>query len=578
MTDESQDQSEADDVEATADDPKLRSRTRILVIAGAAIVAIAGAAYITDIVVTKDSTVRGAHVLGTDIGGLTPAAAEEKLRASVGERVTTPITVVAGDVTTEVVPRDAGLEFDFSSTASRAAQQSLNPFTRAASFFRETDIPHRYTVDVEKLDETVERLAFEVNREPQHGGIAFDGAEPVVELPRQGQQLLEQSARSHILRTWGDGSVIELRTDVVPVELTEDDVRTTFETIAEPALANELVVKGTGSATATLPRDRIGEVLSFAIEDGELRHSFDRDAAEKILAPQLSSTEFNPTNATVLIGNSGPYVVADTSGSKILWDDTLRDFDSVMLQVDDRTVDAEYEEVVAEFRTADANALGIREVVAEFTTGGFAQASGINIRRAAQQVNGAIVRPGATFSLNGWTGSRGTAQGYVKSGIILNGRPSEAIGGGVSQFATTLFNAAYFAGMDDVEHQEHSYYIPRYPAGREATVWEGAIDVKFHNPYDTGVLIQSWGTASNVTVRIWGTKTVNVQSINGGRWAYTSPQRVTLPAGPNCVPSEGAQGFTTSDTRVIRSALTGAEISRSTRTVRYDPQPNVVCR
>ena len=86
-----------------------------------------------------------------------------------------------------------------------------------------------------------------------------------------------------------------------------------------------------------------------------------------------------------------------------------------------------------------------------------------------EQVNGAIVRPGETFSLNGYTGPRTAATGYVDAGIIDHGRPSRGIGGGISQFATTLYNATYFAGMTDVEHKEHSYYISRYPAAREAT-------------------------------------------------------------------------------------------------------------
>lgn len=111
----------------------------------------------------------------------------------------------------------------------------------------------------------------------------------------------------------------------------------------------------------------------------------------------------------------------------------------------------------------------------------------MNIRQVAKEVTGAVVKPGDTFSLNGYTGTRGTAQGYVESGIIIDGHSGTAVGGGISQFAITLFNASYFAGMTDVHHQEHSYYISRYPAAREATVYEGAIDLKFSVPTKTGI-------------------------------------------------------------------------------------------
>ena len=201
----------------------------------------------------------------------------------------------------------------------------------------------------------------------------------------------------------------------------------------------------------------------------------------------------------------------------------------------------------------------------------------MNIRTVARKVNGAVVLPGETFSLNGFTGPRGTAEGYVDSGIIDHGRPSTAVGGGISQFATTLYNAAYFAGMEDEGHTEHSYYISRYPAAREATVFDGAIDLSFRNNTPTGVYIEAVGTDSELTVRLWGTKTVNVESVPGERTKPTEPEEIKLPKGKDCIATEGADGFTTSDTRIITDRDTGREVYRHTRTVKYDPVPNVKC-
>ena len=142
-----------------------------------------------------------------------------------------------------------------------------------------------------------------------------------------------------------------------------------------------------------------------------------------------------------------------------------------------REWDAAYTDDPATFTTEDAERASFDDTLGEFTTSGFSKDSGRNIQLVADKVNGAIVAPGDTFSLNGYTGPRGEAQGYVKSGIIIDGHAGEAVGGGISQFATTLYNAEYFAGMGDVAHTPHSYYINRYPAGREATVYEGAIDL-----------------------------------------------------------------------------------------------------
>ncbi|MBV9163198.1 MAG: VanW family protein, partial [Pseudonocardiales bacterium] len=148
--------------------------------------------------------------------------------------------------------------------------------------------------------------------------------------------------------------------------------------------------------------------------------------------------------------------------------------------------------------------------------------------------------------------------------------------GGISQFATTLYNAAYFAGMTDIEHKEHSYYISRYPAAREATVFEGAIDVKFRDDSPTGILIQTAWTPSSITVTLWGTKHVDVESITGPRTDVTEPKTETIHTQP-CTPTPGAPGFTVTDTRITRDPKTHAEQTRHTHKVTYDPIPHVIC-
>ena len=191
-------------------------------------------------------------------------------------------------------------------------------------------------------------------------------------------------------------------------------------------------------------------------------------------------------------------------------------------------------------------------------------------------MQGATVAPGSTFSLNGYTGPRDASQGYVEAGIIDDGIPGRGIGGGISQFATTLYNASYFAGLVDVEHKEHSYSISRYPAGREATVFEGSIDLRFRNDGQTPVLIATTWTPSSIKVQIYGQKRYDVTSDQGPRTAPTPAGTRDLGARPNCKPSAGVDGFTITDTRTLRDVDTGA-VRIEPRTVRYNPEPQVTC-
>ena len=96
----------------------------------------------------------------------------------------------------------------------------------------------------------------------------------------------------------------------------------------------------------------------------------------------------------------------------------------------------------------------------------------------------------------------------MPAGVIYEGVFAEDVGGGVSQFATTMFNASFFAGLDLVAFQAHSIYIDRYPYGREATVnWPG-IDLKVRNPTDYPVLIWTEYTRDSITVKLFGTAVV----------------------------------------------------------------------
>ena len=113
----------------------------------------------------------------------------------------------------------------------------------------------------------------------------------------------------------------------------------------------------------------------------------------------------------------------------------------------------------------DAHALRIHEQVSTFTTYfPYAEYRNLNIGRAAELIDGTVLKPGETFSLNDTVGERTEDNGFTKGFIISNGIFKEDLGGGVSQMATTTFNAVFFAGLEDVEHKPHSFYIDRYPS------------------------------------------------------------------------------------------------------------------
>ncbi|WP_416564057.1 VanW family protein [Nocardia testacea] len=549
---------------------------RVLLVA-AIVFGVALVGYIADLVMTSGKIPRGVEVAGVAIGGMDKDAARAKLQETLDPRSGEAVPVKIADVQTEVVPAAAGLGVDWEATWERVGGQPLNPASRLLSFVATRKVTVASSVDEAALDRTFAELKVH-DQPPVEGGIHFEGTRPVEVNPVSGRVLDIAAARTVLTEQWATASTLDLPVAVAPPAVRQDAIDAAMHQIAEPAVSAPVSYTGKGNATAGLSPEQIATIVGFVPDGhGGLRVEFDHKVATDLLAPQLASTEVDPKDATFTFSGA-PTVVPAVVGDKINWAKTLEQLPAMLAATGaPRTTPAIYERIEPKLTTQAAEALGINETMGEFTTGGFTGPSGVNIRTVAQEVDGAVVKPGDTFSLNTHTGPRTAAEGYVESGIIDHGRPSKAVGGGISQFATTLYNAAYFAGLEDAGHTEHSYYISRYPAAREATVFDGAIDLQFRNNTPHGIYIQAFADSSEVTVRIWGTKTVNVESITGDRTKPTEPETITLPEGDDCIASTGAPGFTISDTRVITDINTGAEISRHTRTVKYDPVPEVKC-
>ncbi|MFI5714695.1 VanW family protein [Nocardia sp. NPDC051750] len=549
---------------------------RVLLVA-AVVFGIALVGYIADLMMTSGKIPRGVEVAGIAIGGMDKDEARAKLQSTLDPRAGEAVPVKIADVQTQLVPSAAGLGVDWEATWERVGGQPLNPASRLLSFVATREVTVASTVDEAALTRTFDELR--VHDQPAvEGGIAFEGTRPVAVNPTPGRVLDLAAARTVLTDQWATASTLDLPVTPAPPAVRRDAIEQALHQIAEPAVSAPVTYSGKGSAGATLNPEQIAAIVSFVPDGhGGLRVEFDHKVAQDLLAPQLVSTEVEPKDATFTFAGA-PTVVPAVIGDKINWPKSLEQLPAMLAAAGpQRTTAAIYERIEPKLTTQAAESLGITEVMGEFTTSGFSGPSGVNIRTVAQEVNGAVVKPGDTFSLNGHTGHRGAAEGYVESGIIDHGRPSMAVGGGISQFATTLYNAAYFAGLEDAGHTEHSYYISRYPAAREATVFDGAIDLQFRNNSPHGLYIQAFADSSEVTVRIWGTKTVNVESITGEKTKPTEPETLTLPKGDDCIASTGAPGFTISDTRVITDINTGQEVSRHTRTVKYDPVPEVKC-
>jgi vancomycin resistance protein YoaR len=159
--------------------------------------------------------------------------------------------------------------------------------------------------------------------------------------------------------------------------------------------------------------------------------------------------------------------------------------------------------------------------------------------------------------------------------IILDDRFTKASGGGVSSVATTLYNALFFAGVKPVEHGAHSFYIERYPEGREATVAWGSLDLRFTNDSGKAVYIQAESTDTSVTVSFLGTRKYDeIKSVTGPRENVTKPEK-KVSDDKECVPQTPLEGFDVTVERVFYDD--GREVKREPYRTHYTPRDEIVC-
>jgi vancomycin resistance protein YoaR len=204
-----------------------------------------------------------------------------------------------------------------------------------------------------------------------------------------------------------------------------------------------------------------------------------------------------------------------------------------------------------------------------------------NIHRAADLIDDTVVEPGQVFSLNETVGPRTEARGFVRAPVFY-GEFTEDVGGGVSQLATTVFNAVFFGGYEDVYHKPHSIYFSRYPMGREATVNYPNLDLKFRNDSSHGVLVRAHYTDTSITVSFYGDKEGKVVRAEGPNVLAVRPPATTfldwplLPLGEEEELEAGYAGYDVEVFRVIERP--GEEPVRERFFWRYDMLERTVLR
>jgi len=532
----------------------------------------------------------GVTVEGVDVSGMDDAAIESELDDIVTARQDAVITATAADQTFTMQMGDEGYQADIDAAVDHAlATGRTGPVGSvvnhvAATFGRTWSFALDTATIEAPVDAFVTSVAATVDTPPDDGSVQLDVESATVTStpPSTGLELDQDTARTLVLEVAGTGrdTTVELPTTVLQ-PTTTDAMVTTATTTLEDALSEPFVLTR-GDGSITLEPSEFAGFLSVAGPDQEfavtlqtdpLRAAMEGRGDDFNVAPvsaqytiesgwrtydNKGSGTFDPSPATVSIteGTTGLVYNADTATEQIV----------ELYETGAHTAELSLDDVEPRLSTERAAELAPNALLGTFTT--YEACCGNrqhNIRQLTDLVDGAMLLPGENYSVNDTIGPRTLEKGFLPAGAIINGELNEDdIGGGISQAATTFYNAAFFAGIEVLEHTPHSWPISRYPMGREATfAYVGDLDINILNNTSHAIIVDTSWEGESVTYSIFGHDDGREVTANMGepRDYQDPPETLRRPTDELYVGNERqvqgpGQGFTIDFQRVITGGET----------------------
>ena len=473
------------------------------------------AAWGIDAYMHRGKVARNVSVGGETVGGLS----DDELRTridQIAERVSrTPILIETADGSSQWSAGELGVGVDTEATFAAvkgAGGGVAGPLTWIGTLNGTDKVEVRLTVDLDQARDAL-RATDALRTEPVEPTIESDGGALRIVDGRPGQGIDVEDVIDKLPDAVSTGTnpiVVAAALEEVPTRLTPADLQTAVDD-ANVLIGADLILELNGFETA-LPPEMVATWFTSEVTDAGA--VVDLDIArimpdlETLMEPGATGSgvaAFDVQDGEVNIVSSDGGTVCCAPNAPFV---VLR---ALNQGLSDEVHALPSRPAVPREGVEELEALGVVEKVASFTTNHpCCQGRVSNIQRFADIMRGALILPGESISLNEYVGRRTTENGFVAGGFISQGVLIQDIGGGVSQFATTIFNTAFFAGLDFDKYQAHSIYFSRYPYGREATISFPVPDLQIHNSTEYGVLIWTSYTPTSITVDMYSTKHIDV--------------------------------------------------------------------
>lgn len=556
----------------------------------AGVILLGGVVAGTDIALSLGRIHPGVRIGEVPVGRMTVADATSAVAAHVARASEEPVSIQVEDATWTIAADDVALSVDATGLAGQAFEVGRGTFgeavsQRARAIFGGMEVPLELDYADEALAGALDAIEAETTQPPIDAAVHVDGTQVTRTEPSDGLGIdREEAARAIIAAFVAEHRTVTLQLVSLAPEIdtaaTEDAYQAALAMVSAPvSLYYE-------DKRWEVPAATIGEWVGFRRAETTstpvLEAYIVSEEVSATILPMVAEVGRPAKDATFKASSGQVTIVPSEDGLAVDGESLTTRLETVLVRSSDRTAELTMRRVSPARTTEDAQAMGIKERIATFTTEySPSNAPRVNnIHVLSDALNGTLIAPGEVFSFNGTIGQRTAAKGYQEANAIVGGKLVPQLGGGICQVGTTIFNTVFFSGLPVVERRNHSQYISSYPKGRDATVSWGGPDFKFKNDTDHWILVATSYSNSSVTISLYGTDPGYEVTYKTGDWTevIAPPVRevkdATLPAGTKVIEERGVSGRTIVVTRTVTKG--GSVVRTDTFKSVYRPVEEVV--
>jgi vancomycin resistance protein YoaR len=528
----------------------------------------------------------GVSIAGVDVGGLTRAEARAKLTRLAARYASVPVVFTAGERRFAVRPSRVELRADWAAAAAEALDEGDGPvplrgLQRLKLRLFGADLAPPADTFRPALERELRGMASAIDVPARYAAIELEGLRPVIVGSEAGAHLDRDAASRLVVQALAGFAREPV---ALPVEVDEPAVtRETLVPVAaqvRTALSAPVRLTYRGGGWTIRPAE-LAPLLDLPA-NGDRKLRMGGQASDRYFENLARGVHRGAISADFAVASSGKVrVVAARRGRELDVAATQAGILEAAVRTQARAAPLTVVSVAPRVTTAEARALRIERRLASYSTFYSGTSDRIqNLQRAVMLLDGARIGPGATFSFNRRVGPRTEERGFRSAPVIMNGEYEEGIGGGVSQVATTLFNAAWEAGLPITDRTAHALYISRYPAGRDATVNYPDIDLQVRNDTGRWIVLEASYDESGISIGLLGGGPVRRVVSESGPLEETGEPPVERTPDPTLYVGERVVEFDGEPSREIRVTRTvyegGTVLAEETWYTAYRAEPKEV--